>query len=65
MVASRKATLAFGEHLPEREILRPRTQDRRSVKDVHAHLLGCDEETMCHLKLTTWPGRPHPVVREP
>jgi hypothetical protein len=45
LVASRAATLAFLARLPEREILRPRTQDRWSVKDVLAHLLSCDEET--------------------
>jgi hypothetical protein len=28
-----------------------RTQDRWSVKDVLAHLLGCDEETVRRLRL--------------
>jgi uncharacterized damage-inducible protein DinB len=46
MVASRETTLTFISALPEREILRPRTQDRWSVKDVLAHLLSCDEETV-------------------
>jgi hypothetical protein len=51
IVASRRSTLAFLTRLPEREILRPRTQDRWSVKDVLAHLLGCDEETVRRLRL--------------
>ncbi|HEX9819138.1 MAG TPA: DinB family protein [Methylomirabilota bacterium] len=51
MVASRASTLAFVARLPEREILRPRTQDRWSVKDVLAHLLSCDEETVRRLRL--------------
>ena len=51
MKASRKATLSFVRHLPKPEILRPRTQDRWSVKDVLAHLLTCDEETVRRLRL--------------
>jgi hypothetical protein len=51
MVASRAATLAFVARLPGREIVRPRTQDRWSVKDVLAHLLSCDEETVRRLRL--------------
>lgn len=51
MVASRESTLAFIARLPEGEILRPRTQDRWSVKDVLAHLLSCDEETVRRLRL--------------
>jgi hypothetical protein len=51
MVASREATLAFVARLPEREILRPRTQDQWSVKDVLGHFLSCDEETVRRLKL--------------
>lgn len=51
MVASRESTLAFVARLPEREILRPRTQDRWSIKDVLAHLLSCDEETVRRLRL--------------
>lgn len=51
IVASREATLAFIARLPEREILRPRTQDRWSVKDVLAHLMSCDEETVRRLRL--------------
>lgn len=50
-MASRKSTLAFVARLPEREILRPRTLDRWSVKDVLAHLLSCDEETVRRLRL--------------
>jgi len=51
LVASRAATLAFVARLPEREVLRPRTQDRWSVKDVLAHLLTCDEETVRRFRL--------------
>ncbi len=51
MAATRRSTLAFLARLPEREILRPRTQDRWSVKDVLAHLLSCDEETIRRFRL--------------
>ena len=46
LVASRRETLAVLARLPEAEILKPRTQDRWSVKDVLGHLLACDEETV-------------------
>jgi uncharacterized damage-inducible protein DinB len=51
MLAVRESTLAFVARLPEREILRPRTQDRWSIKDVLGHLLRCDEETVRRLRL--------------
>jgi uncharacterized damage-inducible protein DinB len=51
MRASREATLALVARLPEPEVLRPRTQDRWSVKDVLAHLLSCDEETVRRFQL--------------
>lgn len=51
MVASRRATLAFVRRLPMREVLKSRTQDGWSVKDVLAHLLGCDEETVRRFQL--------------
>lgn len=51
ILTTRRSTLAFIERLPEREILRPRTQDRWSVKDVLAHLLTCDEETERRFRL--------------
>ena len=51
IVASRESTLSLVARLPEREVLRPRTQDRWSVKDVLAHLLSCDEETVRRLRL--------------
>jgi Mycothiol maleylpyruvate isomerase N-terminal domain len=51
IVAARKATLAFADRLPEAAIIRPRTQDRWSVKDVLAHLMTCDEETVRRLRL--------------
>ena len=46
LVASRRETLAVLARVPEAEILRPRTQDAWSVKDVLGHLLACDEETV-------------------
>jgi len=51
MAASRASTLALVARLPEREIRRPHTQDRWSVKDVLVHLLSCDEETLRRLRL--------------
>ena len=51
IVRSRDATRRFVARLPEREVARPRTQDRWSVKDVLAHLLACDEETVRRLRL--------------
>jgi hypothetical protein len=51
MTATRRSTLALLARLPEREILRPRTQDRWSVKDVLAHFLSCDEETIRRFRL--------------
>jgi DinB superfamily len=51
LAASRQSTLTFIARLPEPELLRPRTQDRWSVKDVLAHLLTCDEETVRRLRL--------------
>jgi len=51
LVASRRETLAFLARLPERQILRPHTQDRWSVKDVLGHLLACDEETVRRFRL--------------
>ena len=51
MKASRAETLALLTQLPEREMLRPRTQDQWSVKDVLGHLMACDEETVRRLRL--------------
>jgi hypothetical protein len=51
MVACRRSTLSFLARVPEADIVRPRTQDRWSVKDVLAHLLACDEETVRRLRL--------------
>ncbi len=51
MAASRAATLTLVTRLPEREIVRPRTQDAWSVKDVLTHLLSCDEETLRRFRL--------------
>ena len=51
MRAARAATLAFVGRLPEGEMLRPRTIDRWSVKDVLAHLMSCDEETVRRFRL--------------
>src|ERR1044071_6626312 len=49
--AVRRSTLAFIERLPEDEIVRPRTIDQWSVKDVLAHLMSCDEETVRRFEL--------------
>ena len=51
MLAVRRATLALVTRLPEPEVLRPRTQDQWSVKDVLGHLLSCDEETLRRFRL--------------
>ena len=51
MAASRAATLALIERMPEADIQEPRTQDEWSVKDVLVHLLSCDEETVRRFKL--------------
>src|SRR5439155_15846237 len=51
IAAVRRSTLAFVGRLPESEILRPRTQDRWSIKDVLAHLTTCDEETVRRFQL--------------
>jgi hypothetical protein len=51
MLAGRRATLALVARLPEPEILRPRTQDQWSVKDVLGHLLSSDEETLRRFRL--------------
>ncbi|HEY3065699.1 MAG TPA: DinB family protein [Methylomirabilota bacterium] len=57
MESSRRATLTLVARLPEAEILRPRTQGEWSVKDVLAHLLACDEETVRRFRLL---ARGHP-----
>ena len=49
--AVRRSTLAFVATLPEDEILKSRTLDQWSVKDVLAHLMSCDEETVRRFKL--------------
>ncbi len=49
--AVRRSTLAFIATVPEDEIRRPRTLDRWSVKDVLAHLMSCDEETVRRFRL--------------
>ena len=49
--AVRRSTLSFIATLPEDEIRRPRTLDRWSVKDVLAHLMSCDEETVRRFRL--------------
>jgi hypothetical protein len=51
IAATRRATLAFLPKLSQTELLRPRTQDRWSVKDVLAHLMTCDEETVRRFRL--------------
>jgi hypothetical protein len=49
--SSRASTLAFLAQLPEPAIRESRTQDRWSVKDILAHLLACDEETVRRFRL--------------
>src|SRR5262249_43418444 len=51
MTTSRRETLSFVRHVPEAEIVRPRTIGEWSVKDVLAHLLACDEETAKRFQL--------------
>src|SRR2546421_2577999 len=51
MAATRRATLGFLPKLSEAEMRQPRTQDRWSVKDVLAHLMTCDEETVRRFRL--------------
>ena len=51
IAAARRSTLAFVATLPEDEILKPRTLDQWSVKDVLAHLMSCDEETVRRFRL--------------
>jgi uncharacterized damage-inducible protein DinB len=51
MTGVRRATLRGIARMPEAEIRRPRTLDRWSVKDVLAHLLSCDEETLRRVQL--------------
>jgi hypothetical protein len=51
MRSTRDSTRAFVARLPEGEVLRLRTHDRWSVKDVLAHLLSCDEETVRRFRL--------------
>ena len=49
--STRRSTLAFIKTLPEEAIARPRTLDQWSVKDLLAHLMSCDEETVRRFKL--------------
>jgi hypothetical protein len=49
--ATRRATLDFVGRLPAEDIARPRTIERWSVKDVLAHLMSCDEETVRRFRL--------------
>ena len=51
MKTSRQATLAFIPRLPEEAILKRRTLDQWSIKDVLGHLLACDEETLRRFRL--------------
>ena len=51
MIAVRRTMLAQVAAIPKDEVLRPRTLDQWSVKDVLGHLLGCDEETLRRLRL--------------
>ena len=51
MIAVRRSMLALVAGIPEAEVLRPRTLDQWSVKDVLGHLLSCDEETLRRFRL--------------
>lgn len=51
MERSRQATLSFLARLPEREIVRPRTQGEWSVKDVLAHCVAWEAEGARRLQL--------------
>ena len=51
MEDARNATLALVARLPEPDILRSGTLDEWSVKDLLAHLMSCDEETVRRLRL--------------
>src|SRR5215510_11705568 len=51
MIAVRRSMLAQVAAIPKDEVLRPRTLDQWSVKDVLGHLLSCDEETLRRLRL--------------
>src|SRR4029077_5550490 len=51
ITAVRHSTLALLARLPEPEILRPRMQDRWSLRDALGHLLSCDEETLRRFRL--------------
>ena len=51
MASSRRATAAFIARIPAEEMARPRTLDQWSAKDMVAHLLTCDEETVRRFQL--------------
>lgn len=51
MERSRRATLSFLAQLPEREIVRPQTQGRWSIKDILAHIAAWEEEGVRRLAL--------------
>src|SRR6266498_2235272 len=48
---ARRSMLTFVAKIPEPETRHPRAMDRWSVKDVLAHLLTCDEETVRRFRL--------------
>src|SRR5262245_66127254 len=51
MIAVRRSMLALVAKIPEPEVLRPRTLDQWSVKDVLGHLMSSDEETLRRFRL--------------
>jgi len=51
MVAVRRSMLAQVATIPKDEVVRPRTLDQWSVKDMLGHLLSCDEETLRRFRL--------------
>jgi hypothetical protein len=51
MASSRRATAAFVARIPAEEMARARALDQWSGKDMVAHLLTCDEETVRRFRL--------------
>ena len=51
IVAARAALLKVVARMPEDDARRPHALDRWSVKDMLAHLVSCDEETLRRLRL--------------
>ena len=61
MIAVRRSMLTQVAAIPKDEVLRPRTLDQWSIKDVLGHLLSCDEETLRRFRLIEQ-GRSNRIV---